>query len=50
MLLKEAKDPLSEWLDKKNGDTVNEHSIFNKLSQYWEMEFHKDMEALNVNS
>lgn len=48
LLLKEARDPLSEWLDKKNGATVTEHSIFNKLSQHWESEFHKDMDALNV--
>ncbi|XP_012216089.1 cysteine--tRNA ligase, cytoplasmic [Linepithema humile] len=47
-LLKEAKDPLSDWLDKREGSTVTEHSIFNKLSQHWESEFHKDMDALNV--
>jgi len=47
-LLKEAKEPLSEWLDKKEGSNVTEHSIFNKLSQHWESEFHKDMDALNV--
>ncbi|EZA61226.1 hypothetical protein DMN91_005082 [Ooceraea biroi] len=47
-LLKEAKDPLAEWLDKKEGSTITEHSIFNKLSQHWESEFHKDMDALNV--
>ncbi|XP_076179076.1 cysteine--tRNA ligase, cytoplasmic isoform X2 [Ptiloglossa arizonensis] len=48
LLLKEAQDPLAEWLDKKKGATVTEHSIFNKLSQYWELEFHNDMDALNV--
>ncbi|XP_011495221.1 PREDICTED: cysteine--tRNA ligase, cytoplasmic [Ceratosolen solmsi marchali] len=48
ILLKEAKDPLSDWLDKQKGDTINEHSIFNKLSQYWENDFHKDMDTLNV--
>ncbi|XP_076249605.1 cysteine--tRNA ligase, cytoplasmic [Calliopsis andreniformis] len=48
LLLKEARDPLAEWLDKKKGATVTEHSIFNKLSQHWESEFHKDMDALNV--
>lgn len=48
VLLKEAKDPLSDWLDRKKGDTVTEHSIFSKLSQHWEDEFFKDMDALNV--
>lgn len=47
-LLKEAKDPLADWLDKIKGSTVTEQSIFNKLSKYWESEFHKDMDALNV--
>jgi len=47
-LLREAKDPLAEWLDKIQGSTVTEHSIFTKLSQHWESEFHKDMDALNV--
>lgn len=47
-LLNEARDPLSDWLDKKNGATVTENAIFNKLSQHWEAEYHKDMDALNV--
>ncbi|XP_068987795.1 cysteine--tRNA ligase, cytoplasmic isoform X1 [Bombus flavifrons] len=48
LLLKEARDPLAEWLDKTKGATVTEHSIFTKLSQHWEMEFHKDMDSLNI--
>ena len=48
LLLTEARDPLAEWLDKRKGASVTEHSIFNKLSQHWESEFHKDMDALNV--
>ncbi|KZC10167.1 PREDICTED: cysteine--tRNA ligase, cytoplasmic [Dufourea novaeangliae] len=48
LLLKEARDPLADWLDKRKGATVTEHSIFNKLSQHWESEFHKDMDDLNV--
>ena len=47
-LLKEAKDPLADWLDKIKGSTITEHSIFNKISKHWEAEFHKDMDALNV--
>lgn len=48
LLLKEVRDPLAEWLDKEKGATVTEHSIFTKLSQHWEQEFHKDMDFLNV--
>ncbi|XP_012269862.2 cysteine--tRNA ligase, cytoplasmic [Athalia rosae] len=47
-LLREARDPLAEWLDRQKGSTVTENSIFSKLPQYWEMEYHKDMDALNV--
>ncbi|XP_043497028.1 cysteine--tRNA ligase, cytoplasmic [Polistes fuscatus] len=48
ILLEEARDPLANWLDDQKGDTVEEHSIFTKLSQHWESEFHKDMDGLNV--
>ncbi|XP_011312367.1 cysteine--tRNA ligase, cytoplasmic [Fopius arisanus] len=47
-LLVEAKDPLSEWLDKRLGTSLTENALFNKLSQHWEIEYHKDMDALNV--
>ena len=47
-LLVKAKDLLSDWLDKEKGSTVTENSIFSKLPQYWEEQYHKDMEALNV--
>lgn len=30
------------------GSDVTDHRIFAKLTQHWEDEFHKDMEALNV--
>lgn len=46
--LEQARDPLSDWLDKKLGATVTENSIFESLPRYWEDEFHKDMNALNV--
>jgi hypothetical protein len=48
VLLKEAKDPLSEWLDFNHGANVTDNSIFAKLPQHWEAKFHEDMEALNV--
>lgn len=48
MLLEEAKDLLSDWLDSTLGSEVTDNSIFSKLPKFWEGEFHKDMEALNV--
>ncbi|XP_062051624.1 cysteine--tRNA ligase, cytoplasmic isoform X2 [Lepus europaeus] len=48
VLLEEAKDLLSEWLDSRFGSEVTDNSIFSTLPKFWEAEFHKDMEALNV--
>uniref|UniRef100_A0A9J8CTF7 Cysteine--tRNA ligase, cytoplasmic n=1 Tax=Cyprinus carpio carpio TaxID=630221 RepID=A0A9J8CTF7_CYPCA len=48
VLLEEAKDLLSDWLDSQFGSQVTENSIFSLLPKYWEGEYHKDMEALNV--
>lgn len=48
MLLEEAKDLLSDWLDSQFGSQVTENSIFSLLPKHWEGEYHKDMEALNV--
>ncbi|XP_066557221.1 cysteine--tRNA ligase, cytoplasmic isoform X1 [Amia ocellicauda] len=48
VLLGEAKDLLSDWLDSQFGSQVTENSIFSILPKYWEGEYHKDMEALNV--
>uniref|UniRef100_A0A7M4FJK8 Cysteine--tRNA ligase, cytoplasmic n=1 Tax=Crocodylus porosus TaxID=8502 RepID=A0A7M4FJK8_CROPO len=46
--MNEAKDLLSDWLDIKFGSQVTDNSIFSKLPKFWEAEYHKDMEALNV--
>uniref|UniRef100_A0A8D0GCU1 Cysteine--tRNA ligase, cytoplasmic n=1 Tax=Sphenodon punctatus TaxID=8508 RepID=A0A8D0GCU1_SPHPU len=48
VLLEEAKDLLSDWLDSRFGSQVTDNSIFSKLPKFWEEEYHKDMEALNV--
>ncbi|KAF7212144.1 cysteinyl-tRNA synthetase [Nothobranchius furzeri] len=48
VLLENSKDLLSDWLDKQFGSQVAENSIFSVLPKFWEGEFHKDMEALNV--
>ncbi|XP_034243855.1 cysteine--tRNA ligase, cytoplasmic isoform X2 [Thrips palmi] len=47
-LLEVAKDPLSDWLDSSLGSSVADNSIFSQLPRFWEAEFHKDMDALNV--
>lgn len=46
--LKHARDPYSDWLDKKKGAAITENSIFEKLPRYWENAYHKDMNDLNV--
>lgn len=46
--LQQSKDALADWLDKKYGSTITENSIFESLPRFWENEFHKDMNALNV--
>ncbi|KAM8895104.1 cysteine--tRNA ligase, cytoplasmic isoform 2-T2 [Spinachia spinachia] len=48
VLLENSKDLLSDWLDKQFGSEVTENSIFSILPSYWEGEYHRDMEALNV--
>lgn len=48
LMLQDAKDPLSDWLDSRLGSSVTDNSIFNILPRFWEGEFHKDMDALNV--
>ncbi|XP_035252736.1 cysteine--tRNA ligase, cytoplasmic-like [Anguilla anguilla] len=48
VLLEEARDLLSDWLDSRLGSQVSENSIFSLLPKYWEGEYHKDMDALNI--
>ncbi|KAJ8249094.1 hypothetical protein GJAV_G00231110 [Gymnothorax javanicus] len=48
VLLEDAKDLLSDWLDSQFGSQVTENAIFSLLPKYWEGEYHKDMEALNI--
>ncbi|KAM4744302.1 cysteine--tRNA ligase, cytoplasmic isoform 2-T2 [Anableps anableps] len=48
VLLENSKDLLADWLDKQFGSEVTENSIFSVLPKFWEGEFHRDMEALNV--
>ncbi|XP_041367075.1 cysteine--tRNA ligase, cytoplasmic-like [Gigantopelta aegis] len=47
-LLTNARDILSSWLDKLHGSEITDNSIFSDLPTFWEEEFHKDMESLNV--
>lgn len=48
MLLENSKDLLADWLDRQFGSQVTENSIFFNLPKFWEEEYHKDMDALNV--
>ncbi|XP_048829421.1 cysteine--tRNA ligase, cytoplasmic isoform X1 [Brienomyrus brachyistius] len=48
LLLEESRDLLSDWLDSQFGSDVSENCIFSILPKFWEEEYHKDMEALNV--
>ncbi|XP_051919857.1 cysteine--tRNA ligase, cytoplasmic isoform X2 [Hippocampus zosterae] len=47
-LLANSKDMLSDWLDSQFGSEVTDNSIFTSLPNFWEGEYHKDMNALNV--
>lgn len=47
-LLEASKDVMADWLDSQHGSEVSEKSIFAALSQYWEEQFHIDMDSLNV--
>lgn len=47
-ILLDGKDLLSDWLDKQYGSEITDNAIFAKLPKYWEEEFHRDMESLNV--
>ncbi|KAH8404070.1 hypothetical protein KR215_009001 [Drosophila sulfurigaster] len=46
--LGEAKDPIAEWLDAKQGAQVNDNTVFEALPRYWEDQFHNDMKSLNI--
>lgn len=44
----EVKDLFVDWLDFVYGSEVIDNFIFFKLFKFWEEEFYKDMEVLNV--
>lgn len=46
--LAEAKDPIAEWIDGKQGAHVNDNTVFEALPRFWEDKFHNDMKSLNV--
>ncbi|XP_017472850.1 PREDICTED: cysteine--tRNA ligase, cytoplasmic [Rhagoletis zephyria] len=48
LYLKESKEPIAEWLDRKEGSKITENSIFETLPRYFEGEYHRDMQALNI--
>ncbi|GAN06823.1 cysteinyl-tRNA synthetase [Mucor ambiguus] len=47
-LLVASQDIVSAWLDARKGQEVNDPKVFRDLPAFWEQEYFKDMEALNV--
>lgn len=47
-LVDESRDIIALTLDKEQGSTVTDHSIFRSLSAYWEDQFFQDMRRLRV--
>ncbi|KAJ8482254.1 hypothetical protein ONZ45_g15017 [Pleurotus djamor] len=47
-LLNDAKDVISPVLDKQQGSSVTDHSIFRSTAAYWEEQFFNDMDRLRV--
>jgi cysteinyl-tRNA synthetase len=43
-----VEDVISQSLDAAHGQEVTDHKIFQDLASYWENEYFKDMERLNV--
>nr|CAG4643781.1 EOG090X02DZ [Lepidurus arcticus] len=48
VLLTEAKDLLSDWLDGQKGHSVTDNAIFASFPRFWETDFHSDMNNLQV--
>ncbi|RWS31740.1 cysteine--tRNA ligase: cytoplasmic-like protein [Leptotrombidium deliense] len=44
----DVKDVFMEWLDSVEGHTIDDNSVFESLPRQYELEFYKDMQALNV--
>ncbi|KAI9246848.1 cysteinyl-tRNA synthetase [Sporodiniella umbellata] len=47
-LLDQNQDPISSWLDVRKGAEMNDPKVFRELPAFWEDQYFKDMEALNV--
>ncbi|KAI8646810.1 cysteinyl-tRNA synthetase [Parasitella parasitica] len=47
-LLVASQDIISSWLDSRKGQEVIDPKVFRELPAFWEQEYFKDMEALNV--
>ncbi|ORY52006.1 cysteinyl-tRNA synthetase [Rhizoclosmatium globosum] len=48
ILLDEVRDVYASALDKALKHTVTDHAIFRDFARYWEKDYFKDMDALNV--
>ena len=49
-LLDASGDALSDWLDRQFGSQVTDNAIFDYLPKFFEAEFFRDMDALNVST
>jgi cysteinyl-tRNA synthetase len=47
-LLSNARDVISLWIDDKKGHSVTDQKISKDFATYWEADYFKDMDALNV--
>jgi cysteinyl-tRNA synthetase len=46
--LQPVRDVMCPWLDGKLGHTVTDQSVFRDFARFWEDEFFRDMDALNI--
>jgi len=47
-LFENSKDILCHYLDKRYGESITDPKIFRNHSAYWEKEFFKDIDSLNI--
>ncbi|TPX66703.1 cysteine---tRNA ligase [Spizellomyces sp. 'palustris'] len=47
-LLDASRDVVASWIDSKHGHTVTDPKVFREFAAYWEDEYFKDMDALNI--
>ncbi|KAJ3073430.1 hypothetical protein HDU98_001551 [Podochytrium sp. JEL0797] len=48
LLLDETREVYAPYLDARLKHTVTDHAIFRDFARYWELDYFKDMDALNI--